>query len=94
MIKEIKVILERKIPTGGLRFTVVEMVPNPAGAFPIESPIQNATVTITKDGFLVFQGWTDSSGIYQETGLPVGAYGWKVELPGYGTKQGTGTVET
>ncbi len=93
MIKEIKVILQRKIPTGGLRFTVVEMVPGPAGGFPIESPIQDAPVTILKDGNQVFKGWTDSNGIYQETGLPVGSYEYRVELADYGTKQGTETVE-
>ncbi len=92
MIKEIKVILERKILTGGLKFTVVEMIPVDGG-FPVEKPIQNVTVTILKDDQLVFKGWTDQNGVYQEIGLPLGLYNFKVFLDGFNDKEGMATVE-
>lgn len=91
MIKEIKVILQKQIPTGGLRFTVVEMVPV-EGGFPKEQPLQGATVTILQSGRMIFKGSTDANGIYQETGFPLGSYDWAVELAGYGAKQGAETV--
>ena len=92
MIKEIKIILEKEIPTGGLRFTVVEMAPT-EGGFSKESPIPNVTISILKDGCQVFRGWSNENGVYQETGLPLGLYDFNVTLDGYKTKVGVATVE-
>ncbi len=91
MIKEIKIILERQTPTGGLRFTIVEMVPTTS--FPIEKSIPNAAISILKDGNQVSRGWTNENGVYQETGLPLGLYDFNVTLDGYKTKAGVATVE-
>ena len=95
MIKEIKVILERALLTGGLKFIVVEMVIPPEGGFPIEEPLQGVTIAIFQGNSTVpaIIGQTDNSGIYLEPVLPVGSYKYTISLDGWKTKQGTEIVE-
>lgn len=93
MLKEIKVILQKQVSTGGLKFTVVEMVSNPAGGFPIESPLSGASVTILQGVNQIYKGTTDGSGVYQADYLPVDSYTYRVELNGYSTQEKLVTVE-
>ena len=93
MIKQIKVILNKKIYTGGLEFTVVEMVDNPNG-FPLEKSIVNATIKITQNDNLIYTGYTGIDGVLLLDQIPIGTYNWSVDLEGYNLKSGTETVET
>lgn len=93
MIKDVLVILEKQIPTGGLNIKVVEMVILNPGDFPTQKPLKGATVTLSQNGQQVLQGSTDEGGIYLVLGLPLGSYGLNVELSDYATKQSTETVE-
>ncbi len=92
MIKKIKVILNKKIYTGGLEFTVIEMIDNPVG-FPLEKSIADATVKITQNGNLIHKGYTGIDGILLLDQIPIGPYNWSVDLEGYNLKSGTETVE-